>query len=177
MIFAPIAFASHTIPFKIPGLGWDDWWDELFKNAFLAPIFVFMLYLIVMFAGFLKEIISYPTDAELIQKLMATVIPFIILMVLLMKAKDLAVKYAGEMGGAMVKAGKMVGGVALGATAGVAAFAGRNVIGGVVGKMANSATLARLEAGGGGFGKVGKIVKVQYIAPYGVDLLSGMIQV
>ena len=43
MIFSPIAFISYTVPFKIPGFGHEEWWSELLKNAFLAPIFIFFL--------------------------------------------------------------------------------------------------------------------------------------
>ena len=138
MIFSPIAFASYTLPFDIPGLGHKEWWSELLKNAFLAPIFIFMLYLVVMFAGFLNEIVKYSDGAEFFQKIMSTVIPFVILMVLLMKAKDLAVKYSGEMGAAIMKGAKMVGGVALGAVTGGAAMLGSGLIGGGAAKLLGS---------------------------------------
>jgi hypothetical protein len=119
MIFSPIAFASYTLPFDIPGLGHKEWWGELLKNAFLAPIFIFFLYIIVMFAGFLKDIVHFPDGADFMQKVMAVVIPFAILMVLLMKAKELAVKYSGEMGKAMSKAGAMVSGAVVGGAVGL----------------------------------------------------------
>ncbi len=129
MIFAPIAFASYTLPFDIPGLGHKEWWSELLKNAFLAPIFIFFLYIIVMFAGFLKTIVQFPEGADFMQKVLSVVIPFAILTVLLMKAKEIAIKYAGEMGAAMQKGGAMVGGLALGVAAGGAAMVMRNTVG------------------------------------------------
>ena len=158
MIFAPIAFSSYTLPFEIPGLGHKDWWKELLQNAFLAPIFIFMLYIIVMFTTFLSEIVKFPEGADFMQKVMSVVIPFAILTVLLMKSKEMAIKYAGEMGAAMNKAGAMVGGLALGAATGGAAMLGRGTLGAIGSKIANSSALAKLEAGGGGMGKFGKML-------------------
>lgn len=119
MIFAPIAFASYTLPFDIPGLGHKEWWSELLKNAFLAPLFIFMLYIIVMFAGFLKDIPYADGDtstlAGLFQHVMSVTIPFILLFILLMKAKQMAIEYSGKIGEMMMKATKAIGGAALGA--------------------------------------------------------------
>ncbi|MFM7088938.1 MAG: hypothetical protein ACKOW9_05425, partial [Candidatus Paceibacterota bacterium] len=44
MIFSPIAFASYTVPFTIPKFGKGEWWNQLFKLSFMAPIFTFFLY-------------------------------------------------------------------------------------------------------------------------------------
>jgi len=148
MIFSPIAFASYTLPFDIPGVGHKEWWGELLKNAFLAPIFVFFLYIIVMFAGFLSSIVSYPDGADFLQKVMSVVVPFFILMIMIMKAKDIAIKYAGEMGAALQKAGAAVAGLALGAATGGLAFAGRNTFGALGNRVANSSMLAKMEASG-----------------------------
>jgi hypothetical protein len=138
MIFAPIAFASYAIPFEIPGIGHKEWWKSLLENAFLAPLFIFMLYIIVMFAGFLNKIVDFKADSSLIQKMMSVFIPFIILMVLLMKAKDIAVKYSGEIGKALQKGGAMITGLALGAATGGMAFAGRATVGRLGNKLAES---------------------------------------
>ncbi|HNW71384.1 MAG TPA: hypothetical protein PKZ36_01245 [Candidatus Paceibacterota bacterium] len=138
MIFSPIAFASYTLPFNIPGMGHKDWWDQLLKNAFLAPIFVFFLYIIVMFTNFLKEITYDPTNDSFLGSLMHIVIPFIILFMLLMKAKEMAVKLSGEMGKAITKGATMLGGVALGAAAGSAAFAMRGTLGRVGNALGNA---------------------------------------
>ncbi len=117
MIFSPIAFISYTVPFDIPGFGHREWWKNLLQNAFLAPIFVFMLYIIVMFAQFLSDIAHFENGTGITQKILTVMIPFIILMTLLMKSKEIAVKMSGEMGAAMMKAGAVVGGLALGGAA------------------------------------------------------------
>ena len=80
----------------------QKWWPELFKNAFLAPVFIFFFYLIVLFLDILKDL-TYNDSDPLFGKLMGVVIPFAILFVLLMKAKELAVEYSGEMGKGITK--------------------------------------------------------------------------
>ncbi|MFA6325333.1 MAG: hypothetical protein WCX46_03870, partial [Candidatus Paceibacterota bacterium] len=152
MIFAPIAFASLTIPgLKIPGIGFKDWKDELLKNAFMAPAFIFFLFIIVMFAGFLDKIISYTnTDPDPMQKIMAVVIPFAILMILLMKAKEMAVKLSGEIGKAITGMVKTVGGVVGGAALGAAAFAGTGVVGTLASKAKGSERLQKAALEGKG---------------------------
>jgi hypothetical protein len=152
MIFSPVAFASYTLPFDIPGLGHKTWWSELLKNAFLAPIFVFFLYIIIMFTGFLGEIVKYDIsggsswDVRML-KLMSVIIPFIIIAGLLMKAKKLAVEYSGEIGKGISTFGKVVGGAALGLATGGVAMLGRRVIGGGGSYIANKLA-SRAESAG-----------------------------
>ena len=135
MIFSPIAFASYTLPFDIPGFGHKEWWSDLLKNAFLAPLFIFFLYIIILFTGFLKDIINYTdspnldTMANLMQRIMSVTIPFIIIVMLLSKAKELAIKYSGEMGKAIQGIGAAVGGLALGGASMLGAAAGRASLG------------------------------------------------
>lgn len=146
MIFSPIAFVSLTIPsMKIPGFGWDEWWEQLSENAFLAPIFVFFLYLIISFGDVIKVVtgntlntgnsidggleISGAVPETTFQQYMAIVIPFILIFVLLSKAKDITVKMSGEMGSMVNKVGALAGGFAGGAALGATAFLGTRTIG------------------------------------------------
>ncbi len=167
MIFSPIAFASYTLPFDIPGFGHKEWWSEVLKNSFLAPIFIFFLYIITMFAGFLNTIVTYSkgTDSSITQKAMAVVIPFIILIVLLMKAKELAVKFSGEMGAAIVKGAQMVGGLALGAATGGAAMLGSSVVGGAASKVMGKWG-EKLKSGGYTTDEDGKVVAKKGMGSY-----------
>ncbi len=159
MIFSPIAFASYTVPFSIPGFGHKEWWDELLKNAFLAPIFIFFLYIIVLFTKFLTEIVKYTSDPNLsditniMRRLMTMVVPFIILVMLLKMAKDIAVKYSGKMGEVVNKFGAMAGGLALGAATGGAALLGSSTMGKYYQGVANNDELRRKAAGGEGISK------------------------
>ncbi|MFA5936835.1 MAG: hypothetical protein WC822_03080 [Candidatus Paceibacterota bacterium] len=156
MVFSPIAFISYTLPFDIPGFGHKEWWAELLKNTFLAPIFIFFLYIIILFTGFLSKIVIYTnssditTTANIMQRLMSVVIPFAIIFMLLSKAKGLAVKYSGEMGKAVMSAGKMIGGAALGVATGGTALLGRATLGRAGAAVANSQWAKRWESHGWG---------------------------
>ncbi|MFA6586122.1 MAG: hypothetical protein WCS86_03100 [Candidatus Paceibacterota bacterium] len=138
MILSPIAFASHAVPFDIPGMGHKEWWSNLFKNVLLAPIFIFFLYIIILFVGFLKDIVHYSGTSDVMGSIMNTLIPFLLVIMLLKQAQSLAIEYSGEMGKAIMKGGAVVGGLALGAAASTTAFAGRTLIGGGVGGAANT---------------------------------------
>lgn len=164
MIFAPLAFISYTVPFEIPGFGHKGWWSELLKNAFLAPVFIFFLYILVLFTGFLGNIINYTDSSSLtgtanfMQRVMSVLIPFVILMGLLMKAKKLTTEYSGEMGKAVISGAKVVGGLALGAATGGAALVGRAGIGRAGAAIANSEWTKTHGALGRGVGNIGSWV-------------------
>jgi len=72
-----------------------------------------------------------------IKLILGVVLPCILICVLLIKAKNYAKKGAGEIGGMVMTAAKMGGGLALGAAAGGAAVLGTRVIGGGGGWAAN----------------------------------------
>ncbi len=132
MVFVPFAFFSYTVPQMqdISMLGWKKWWPETLKLAFLAPIFIFFLYLIIKFvsaADFLPKL-SGASGAELI---ISIIFPFAFIMILLMQAKKLASKFAGEIGSAVTKAAVVGGGAVLGGAALTAAFAGRQTLGAI----------------------------------------------
>jgi hypothetical protein len=149
MVFSPIAFASYTVPFDIPGFGHKEWWKNLLENAFLAPIFIFMLYVILLFKpafSSIPEMIS--SGSGLMDTMMSVVIPFAMIFILLMQAKKLAVKYSGEMGAAISKAGALVGGLALGGALGGVALAGRSTLGRLGNYAANSETFKKWETQG-----------------------------
>ena len=137
MIFSPIAFASYTVPFEIPGFGHKEWWKNLLDNALLAPVFIFILYIVILFADFLKTITDN-TDS-----LLTVAIPFIILAVLLREGKKLAIKYSGEIGAGIVKAGAILGGLAIGGTAMGVAAVGRGTAGAFMKGASTGDTAAR----------------------------------
>ena len=155
MIVVPFAFLSYTVPamqdFDL--VGWKKWWPETLKLAFLAPVFIFFLYLIIKFlnAGFA---IMQTNDKEGLTFVIGIVLPFIFIMVFLMKAKDIAKDMSGKMGQQITDGLSKVGGFALGAATGGAAMLGRMSLGNLGNKLANSKSLAETEAKGGikGFG-------------------------
>lgn len=152
MIFSPLAFASYTVPFEIPGFGHRTWWDELLKNAFLAPIFVFFLYIVILFGDFLKNL-TYVGSGNWYQNIMPVIIPFAIIYILLRKAKELAVKYSGELGQGLTSGvktlGSFAGGLALGAATGGLATLGRGSLGRLGSVINRSGTLQTAEKQGG----------------------------
>lgn len=145
MIFAPLAFASHAISTKIKGFGWDEWLPNLLKNAFLAPIFIFFLYIIVIFGDLFKLGGVSATGGEdtNIAAFMATFIPFMLIFVLLMQARKLAVNYSGEIGSAISKGAVAAIGLGAGAAFATTAFAGRKVIGGTLARASRGETLTQ----------------------------------
>ena len=151
MIFAPIAFASYTLPLDIPGFGHKEWWSNLLKQSFMAPIFIFFLYIILLLGSSFKLIPFdvYSSDTML-NSIMRVVVPFMLIFILLREAKKMAVKYSGEMGEAFTK----VGGFAMGAVGGLAAFGLTAGVGSLAAKAAGSTGLqeAAEKKGLAGFG-------------------------
>lgn len=135
MIFSPIAFASYTMPtVNIPGFGHKEWWKQLLDQAFLAPIFIFFLYLIISFADIFKIFTETSNPDGLIQvntlsTYLNVIIPFIILMALLSKAKDVTLKMSGELGSRLSAMGTVVGGAVLGTSLAGVALLGRQTLG------------------------------------------------
>ncbi len=159
MMFSPIAFASVAMPFPIPKFSFGEWRKELFRLAFMAPIFAFFLYIIILFGGFLSEIqydVSNTADSLTgwLDALMKNIIPFILIFVLLKEAKAITKEYAGKMGEAFNNAGSMVGGLALGAATGVTAIAGRRLLGRAGAYVARNAS--KDNAIGRTVGRIGK---------------------
>jgi len=137
MIFSPIAFVTLAVPNSggfVKKLSFDTWKDTTLKLAFVAPIFIFFLYLTITFLNLIFST-QVPTEGrDTFMILMNVIVPFVFVLVLLRTAKSTAEDMAGEMGGAVKtlvgKIGGFVGGAALGATA----FAGRRVIGAAAGR-------------------------------------------
>lgn len=149
MILAPLAFFSYIVPQlqDVEMIGWKKWWPDTLKMAFLAPIFAFFMYLIVGFMSKGLGIMSADSKTGL-NFVVSIVVPFVFIMVLLMKAKDIAKKMSGTIGESISKAGAMVGGLALGVATGGAAMAGRATLGRIGSSIASSSKLADAESRG-----------------------------
>jgi hypothetical protein len=136
MIFAPFAFLSYAVPSdKIP-FNHKQWWKDLLESAFMAPIFLFFLYIIILFIKLGRDAaISYGsnTSPDTMIKIMGVIIPFAIIFLMLTRAKKLAVSFSGELGAMLSKIGGMatsfVGGGVVGFAAGALAKGGRATIG------------------------------------------------
>jgi len=160
MIFAPLAFFSYTIPALQDKemIGWKKWWPNTLSLAFMAPVFVFFMYLIIMFLetglGLSDASSSWSTDK--IDFVLKTFVPFIFIMILLVKAKGIAVKMSGEMGEMVSKVGAAAGGLALAAATGGTAMAMRGTVGRLGNKIATSKWASTNGAFGRGVGNLGK---------------------
>lgn len=123
MIFAPIAFISHIMPSSASGvlkkMHYSQWWPELFKQSFVVPIFLFLLYLILLFVntGFLKGFKTF--DNTTTGGILDVIVPLIIITFLLKAAKDIATDMSGDIGKAFASAGSAIGGLALGGVGGL----------------------------------------------------------
>lgn len=130
MILVPLTFFSYTVPQlqDIDMVGWKKWWPETLKLAFLAPVFMFFLYLIIKFLN--TGLGLFNSDSkEGIQWIMGVIIPFAFLMILLWKAKGIATKMSGELGQQITGALAATAGLALGGAALGTAFIGRQTMG------------------------------------------------
>jgi hypothetical protein len=129
LIFAPLAFFSYTVPQmqSMPMLGWKKWWPETLGLCFVAPIFMFFMYLILLFlnTGF-AGIMAEQSGPNWV---LSIIIPFVFIIMLLLTAKKLAKSYSGQMGQMITSAVTAVGAMALGGAALGAAFVGRRTIG------------------------------------------------
>lgn len=133
MIFSPIAFASIAIPGAgsfLGQFGWNGWKDNILKLSFMAPIFMFFLFLAIMF---LQIALAQDTPANSsspeINTLMGVLIPFIVIIVILKQAKKVAVDMSGEFGKGLTKAFGVIAGVAAVAATGGTAFVARATVG------------------------------------------------
>ena len=131
IIFSPFAFMSSTIPAlsKIEGIGWESWFKKLLSSAFMAPIFMFFVYLIFLLVQIpiLKDL-SNP-DQDTFQVMLFIIIQAIIILTLLMKATSYAKKSGGKAAEIIIGAGKAVAGLAVGGAFLGAASIGKGTIG------------------------------------------------
>ena len=144
MILAPVAFFTYMVPYlqNKEMIGWKNWWANIINLSFLAPIFMFFLYLILQFLESGLGIIENENSSG-INFVLGIMIPFIFIMVLLMKAKSIAVKMSGQWGEAVSKIGANAGGLAVGAMTGGAAMLGRATVGRMGSSIANSETVKK----------------------------------
>lgn len=153
MILAPVAFFTYILP-EMAGtkmIGWKNWWPETLKLAFLAPVFIFFMYLILKFlqADLITDIVGKSMSGDGLGYFVAILVPFAFIMILMMKAKKIAIDMSGEFGEMAVKAGSAVGGMALGGAVGIGAIAMR----GTIGKMGAAVADSKFVRNNGAFGR------------------------
>ena len=157
MVLSPLAFLSYTVPEtkNWSYVGWSSWWSETTKAAFMAPVFVFFMYIIVMFleSNMGLNLLTKSSSLTDFNKVLSVIIPFIVIIVLLKQAEKISTKLAGEVAGVITSKigniGGKVGGLALGGALGLGAFAMRSTVGKMGASIANSEKLQNAEAKGG----------------------------
>ncbi|TSC77984.1 MAG: Uncharacterized protein G01um101424_118 [Parcubacteria group bacterium Gr01-1014_24] len=128
IIASPFAFMSSTVPLLsgIPHVGWKEWLKRLLQVSFMAPIFMFFLYLIFKLVSIdvFGDIAARGfADQGTFEAIALLSIKAIIILILLLKATSFAKKWSGQLGEMMMKgvaiAGGIAGGLAIGGTASV----------------------------------------------------------
>ena len=155
MIFAPFAFMSSIVPklSHIEGIGWEQWLKRLLSISFMAPIFMFFMYLIFklvdskIFASLSDRAFK---DQGTIEALVLLMLPALAILILLNKATGYAKKGGGKLGEMALGAAKIVGGAAGGVALGLTATAGRATLGRAGGAIAKSEWAKGLETFEGG---------------------------
>lgn len=151
IIFSPFAFMSSSVPLLSGAeyIGWEGWSKRLLKVSFMAPIFMFFMYLIFLLikSDFVDNLITVK-DKSMTQTIMLIVIPGMIILILLLKATEFAKKGSGKLGEVLMTGAKLVGGLALGAATGGTALLATGTIGKYAQGVANDDELRKKAAGG-----------------------------
>ena len=145
MILSPFVFFTYTVPSlkDMKMVGWTKWWPETLKLAFLAPIFIFFMYLIIAFLEKGLSLVKANQTTDGMSFVISIIVPFVFIMILLMKAKDIAKDMSGELGQSITNGVKAIGGIALGGAALGTAALGRKFIGGTLAKASRGDTLSQ----------------------------------
>jgi|GEM_PF-3513396 len=140
IIASPLAFLSIAFPGgkSWKRIGWDSWSSDLIGTAFLAPVFLFFIYLIILFlgTGFLTDAMSGGTTLSSV--LVGIIVPFAFFMTLLITAKNISSDLAGQIA-STVTGYLNTAMLAVGGVAGGAALAGVGIAGGAVAGVAGRA--------------------------------------
>lgn len=144
MIVSPIAFISTATP---KGEIFHSWLHKLIDITFVAPVFLFFMYLIllVLQSDFITSISDSMGGATgfLSSKLLLPSMVAIVLVYMISKAVSIAEHMAGEFGNLGSQVGGKLMGVAGGVALGGAGLLGRNVVGGLANQAFKSGTMQR----------------------------------
>jgi len=153
-ILAPIAFVSILIPGLENNkyIGFSNWMKQFFSSAFMAPIFLFFIYIIVTFLNNKGVLASLSAPGQgFFASIMSVFMLFFMVGGLLYFSKKIATDMAGELGGMLSKivAGTVGGAVAVGT---IAATGGASLAAGGLGRIGTSAIGKKIGLEGAGKG-------------------------
>lgn len=152
MILSPFAFISDYIPnaIKIGNFSFKSWMFEIIKLSVMPVVFMAMIYVLLLFIS--MGVANVGNEANGFAWVIGTIAPFVIIIIMLNKAKSTAEGFADSIAkSATDYAGKAIGTVA-GLAAGGAGILGTATLGRFAGKLAGSGfagKLAETEAKGG----------------------------
>ncbi len=153
MIFSPLAFVSIAFPWGKGVLGrfsFSNWLKETVSLSFMAPVFLFFLFLLIMFLQIVYTSTIPPEGRTSIQNFMSVLIPFVAIILILGMAKKQAKEMAGQVGEqTMGFVNKFAGTVAtfgLGATVGASGALLRSTVGKYAASKYGSESLKRKAA-------------------------------
>lgn len=154
MIISPIAFISTATP---KGEIFHDWLHKLINITFVAPVFLFFMYLILLvlqsdFITSLQDSLG-GTTGFMSSKLLLPSMVAIVLVYMISKAVSIAEHMAGEFGNLGSQVGGKLMGVAGGVALGGAASIGRSALGGVASRVFDSGKLQKMATEGGAMGR------------------------
>lgn len=150
IIVSPFAFVSYAVPFlnNVEYASWGAWFKRLTSVAFMAPIFMFFMYLIFLLiqGNLFGNLIT--NKGNIVFTLLNVLIPALVIIILLLKATSFAKKGSGVFGEAIMKGAKLAGGLAVGAATGGASMALSNTVGRAARNTANDEDLKAKAAAG-----------------------------
>lgn len=132
MIFSPIAFITLAVPNlggALKQLSFDAWINNVLKLSFVAPIFIFFIYLTISFLTFWSTSEVSLGGSNGFVGFMEVFIPFVFIVVLLNLAKKTAGDMAGDFGSKVKEYVGKGAGIIAGGALGATAFAGRATVG------------------------------------------------
>jgi hypothetical protein len=118
--------------------GFKNWSNNLFKLAFMAPIFMFFLYISVVVLNINDTLTSTIGGGGVVASVMKGLVPLFGASFILLKGKKIAYDMSGEIGAVVSKVAGMATTAALGAATGGTALALRQTLGRGGALLANS---------------------------------------
>lgn len=139
-ILAPIAFVTFALPFKsavnAKYVGFQHWMKGLVGLSFMAPIYLFFLFLVITFINndaLFNSIAIGSNSGNVLTNIISVMIPFALIGTLLYTSKKITASLAGDIGGTIAgtvtklaagTASVAAGAAAIAATGGAAAAGG-----------------------------------------------------
>lgn len=141
-VLAPLAFASLTVPAlqDIKYIGFSKWLNSLLQMAFMAPVFLFFLYLAVQFMNVATVSIAGvgTGSGDFVTRMLGIVVPMAAIVMLILTAKKVANSMSGDFAGTISGfVAKAAGGVAT--VGAIAATGGASLAAGGLGAAARGA--------------------------------------